>query len=476
MRMHIASIAGLSLPPFVALLLTVAFVSFLFRRDIRERPNVTGALWLPFIWIVLIGSRSPTQWLHAVELAKLGSAEEGNPIDALTYLALIIAGLWVLNQRQASLREFVRNNGWIVVFLLYCAIAILWSDYPSVAFKRWIKVIGHPVMALILFTEPDFDEAVARLIKRAAYVMVPFSILFLKYYPQIGRIASEWGAMQNTGVALTKNCLGSDCMIFGLFFLWHLLRTWHSPRDIMRRNELCLIFLFSVLLAYLTWKAHSATAFLSLLLGAALMLVLGQQWVNKRLVGTYVVAAVLGVVIADAAFGILDFIVSLTGHESTLIGRRELWGSLLALHTNPIIGVGFESFWLGEWVSKLEAVRHFVPNEAHNGYLEIYLNLGLIGLFFLVALLFATFLKVRAELLGNPMWGRLRFGFLIATIFSNWTEAKFHGLSVVWFAFYIIAIDYPRLESESIEEPCEAADPDEEFELAYTSDRMPNQA
>jgi exopolysaccharide production protein ExoQ len=470
MQIQIASIPGLSLPPFAGLVLTIAFVAFLFRRDLREKPNVTGALWLPFIWMAFIGSRSPTQWLSILGLAKLGSADEGNPIDALIYFGLIVAGLLVLNKREASLREFVHNNAWIVAFLLYCSLAILWSDYPFIAFKRWIKIIGHPVMALILFTEPDFDEAVARLIKRTAYVLVPFSILLIKYYPHIGRGYTEWGADMNKGVALHKNSLGSDCMIFGLFFLWQFLRTWRMPRDILRRNELRLILLFGVMIGWLMWKAHSATSLVAMLLGATLMLLVGQHWVNKRLIGTYVISGIITLVVADLTLGIFDRIVDLTGHGATLIGRTQLWGELLALRTNPIFGVGFESFWLGPWVESLQEGRSWVPNEAHNGYLETYLNLGMIGLCLLLALFIATFRKVRAELLSNLLWGRLRFGFLVAVIFANWTEAKFRGLSVVWFAFYIIAMDYPRLVSESAHENDETSDLDTELEFTYVSD------
>src|SRR5215475_7290284 len=160
------------MPPALALLLTVAFVFYLFRRDLRQRPNVTGALWLPFVWMVLIGTRSPTQWLQALHFPiSIGTADEGNPLDALIYFTLIVAGLWVLNQRQIDFGEVIRNNAWLILFLVYCFIAIFWSDFLLSAFKRWIKVLGHPVMVLVLFTEPDFYEAVARLIKRTAYVI-----------------------------------------------------------------------------------------------------------------------------------------------------------------------------------------------------------------------------------------------------------------------------------------------------------------
>src|SRR6266404_5699661 len=161
------------LPPIVASFLTIAFIVFLFRRDIRAKPNVSGALWLPLVWVLLMGSRSLVQWLYILHVPiPLGSPEEGNPIDALVYFALIFAGLCVLNKRQVQLSEVIRNNGWLMAFLVYCFVAILWSEFPFVAFKRWIKVLGHPIMVLILFTEPNSDEALARLMKRSAYILL----------------------------------------------------------------------------------------------------------------------------------------------------------------------------------------------------------------------------------------------------------------------------------------------------------------
>ena len=194
-------------PPPIALICTICFVIYLFRRDLRERPNITGALWLLVIWIVLMGSRSVAQWLYILHFPiALGSPEEGNPLDALVYATLIGAGLYVLNKRQVSLSEVIHNNPWMVAFLLYCFIAIVWSDFPFIAFKRWIKVLGLPIMALVLLTEPDPDEALVRLMKRSAYVLVTFSILAIKYYPDIGRRFDEWtGLPVNCGIAQTKN-------------------------------------------------------------------------------------------------------------------------------------------------------------------------------------------------------------------------------------------------------------------------------
>jgi exopolysaccharide production protein ExoQ len=462
------------MPPPVAALLTLAFIVFLFRREVREKPNITGALWLPVIWMVLLGSRSVVQWLNLLGFP-IGarSMEEGNPLDALVYVTLIGSGIYVLNKRAVSLSEVIRNNGWLMAFVLYCFIAVFWSDFPFIAFKRWIKILGHPVMALIVFTEPDPAEALKRLIKRSAYVLIPVSILFIKYYPAWGRNFDEWtGLATNTGINNTKNGMGCVCMILGFFFFWQLLQAWRSPRSVARRNELLLIGAFLLMISYLFQKLHTATAFLSLLIGIVIMVVVGMRFVNKRLIGTYVIFGVFLLVVGELAFGLIGHLVGLTQHEATLAGRAELWRELLAMQTNPLFGIGFESFWMGNRLETLWEGRWWRPTEAHNGYLETYLNLGLVGLFLLAGVIIATFRKIRLQLLTNLEWGRVCLGFLAAVILYNWTEATFKGLSVLWFAFYIIALDYPKLESESIAQASEANDPGEEMELAYSEQRI----
>src|SRR5215467_13681869 len=109
---------GFHLPSTVALALTIAFIIFLFRRDIRERPDVTGAVWIPLLWFVIIGSRSPTQWLALGGYMQGHSVEEGNPLDAFVYSTLIAAGTYVLIKRRVQLSEVIRNNQWLTIFFI----------------------------------------------------------------------------------------------------------------------------------------------------------------------------------------------------------------------------------------------------------------------------------------------------------------------------------------------------------------------
>src|SRR5438874_8227178 len=410
-KLHIASLFGVQLSSSLALFLTLALIAWLFRRDIREKPDISSALWLPVLWLILACSRSVSAWLNIFGLPVSGgvSVEEGSPLDASVYFAMIIVGFCVLAKRQVRLSEVISNNGWLIVFLLYCFISIIWSDFPFVAFKLWLKILGHPIMALIVLTEPDPKEALIRLMKRCTYIVIPVSILFIKYYPELGRSFDEWtGDPMNNGIATDKNMLGADCLILGYFFFWHLLQIWKTDRYIWRRNELRLTVGLLVGICCLLSVAHSATSLISLVVGSLVVVFIGISSINKNFIGTYMLLALVLLIVAELAFGISGHLSQNLGRTSTLSGRTILWTHLLQLHTNPILGTGFDSFWLGGRLKQLEGIFFFIPNEAHNGYLETYLNLGLIGVFLVIGLFVATFWKMRPELFRSFEWGRYR--------------------------------------------------------------------
>jgi exopolysaccharide production protein ExoQ len=460
------------MPPPVATVLTLGFVIFLFRRDIRQKPDVSSALWLPLIWLVIGCSRALSQWLNIFGLPVSGavSVEDGSPLDAWFFFCLIAAGSCVLVKRQVRLSEVIQNNGWLIAFLLYCFISIAWSDFPFVAFKRWIKILGHPIMVLIILTEPNPDEAVKTLLKRCAYVVVPVSILFIKYYPQLGRGFDEWGTATSTGITTNKNALGADCLILGYFFFWYLVQTWQTVRNTWRRNELRLIVGFLIGIWWLFSKAHSATSLTSLLAGVLVVVFIGIRSINKNFIGRYLLTALVLLVVAELAFGISGRYSEALGRGSGLSGRTLLWTHLLEMQTSPILGTGFESFWLGNRPNQLEGIFFYIPNEAHNGYLETYLTLGLIGLLLLIGLFIATFWKIRLELFRNFEWARFRLGFFCAIIIYNWTEAAFKTVSAIWFIFYIIAMDYPRSHLASAQSSVGLGGSEEALEFAYAEE------
>lgn len=432
------------MPPSLAALLTILFILFLFFLDSRNQREVNGALWLPVLWMAITGSRFISQWIN---LGKgLSAADEGSLVDVIYFLTLILAGMFVLARRRVVISEILRNNRWLTAFFIYCFISIAWSDFPFIAFKRYIKVLGHPIMALIIITDPDPVKALRTVMKRCAYLMMPMSVLFIKYYPQYGRGFDWWtGQAYNNGIMITKNELGSACMLFGLFFFWQLLTT----RRIRDRGERIKEFLLSVgflyIIGWLLYMSQSATSFAVFVIGAVTISLISFG-VVKRFLGTYMILAILIAVAAESSFGVYAKVVELLGRDPTLTDRTKVWADCIALVKNPILGAGFESFWLGTRRDILWEKWWWRPNQAHNGYIETYLSLGFIGVFLLIGLIVSTFRKISKQILINLDFACFRLGLLFAIVFFNYTEATFKGVALVWTFFHIIAIDYPRQE------------------------------
>jgi exopolysaccharide production protein ExoQ len=442
--------------PAIASILCWSFIILMMIRDVRKTPGVSHALWVPVIWIAICCSRPVEQWLYGGgwENMTAGGIEAGSPLDRNVNTALMLLAGFVLFRRGDRVGEIVRRNRWFLGYFIFCFVTILWSDFPLVAFKRWTRMVGDLMMILVIMTEADPSMALSSVFKRSAYLLLPTSILLIKYYPHLGRSFSAFtGEGQQTGVTINKNTLGAVCMVMGLFFVYHFLKVHKFARTKQRRQELAVTIFILWMIAWLMWQANSATSLAGLVLGVSIILLLGLRAVNKRFLGAYVLTGIVVFSIAAMVFDANSAVIGALGRDSTLTGRTELWGEVLEMVSNPLFGTGFESFWLGERLEKLWALHWWQPTQAHNGYLEIYINLGIAGLFMLAGIIFTTYRKGRHDLFDDPERGRMRLGVLAAIVVYNWTEAAFRFSHPVFLAFTMISIDPPKLAKKTKEEP-----------------------
>src|SRR5207245_5984594 len=111
--------------------------------------------------------------------------------------------------------------------------------YPSIALKRWIRFLGDFMMVLIVLTDSERSPAVKRLLARVGFVLVPLSILLIKYYPLMSRYYSlREGKMFVSGVAEDKNMLGLTCLAFGFGAWWRVLGIWSEKKGRDRSGRL----------------------------------------------------------------------------------------------------------------------------------------------------------------------------------------------------------------------------------------------
>jgi O-antigen ligase len=441
------------MPAPLALALTLLLIGYLLRRDSREEPRVSRAVWIPIIWLMINGSRQVSQWFGSDLTPAARRLEEGSPIDQAVYGTLIVAGVCVLASRRVQVGEIVRKNLWIILFLLYEGLSVLWSDLPFITLKRWGKALGDPVMVIVLWSDPFPVRAITAAIKRCAYVMIPLSILFCKYYENLGRTFDPWGNFGYTGVTMDKNMLVYLLFAFGLFFVAAFMSRRDPHRDESNhvRSDQVINILFLAMIGWLLAIANSKTATLALTAGIAVIAASRLATVRRHF-WYYALAAKLLVTVSDELLSVKSAVLEASGRDATLTGRTGLWETLLQEPINPLIVVGYASFWLGERLTRFWAMYPHSPViEAHNGYLEVYLNLGLIGVCLIAGVLWRGLRMMQSrvavslsmsETHNDRIFGTFGMAYGAAYLFYNVTEATFQGLNPLFVIFLVLAFNY----------------------------------
>ena len=159
-------------------------------------------------------------------------------------------------------------------------------------------------------------------------------------------------------------------------------------------------------------------------------------------------ALCLGIILAGGTillFGGESVATGALGRQSNFSGRTEIWAAVIPAAPNRIVGAGFESFWISPCVQKVWSglVGWWHPedglNEAHNGYIEVYLNLGWIGVCLVSLILIGGYRRAIEAYRVNPSVGGLMLAYIVAAAVYSITEAGFRMLDPIWI-FLLLAV------------------------------------
>jgi hypothetical protein len=422
----------------MALALTGLFAVWLVHTDRKERATVSGASWIVVAWAFILASRPVTSWFTGdVAFQDAATRDEGNPAEALFYVALEVAGLIVLFRRRLRLPLVVKENKCLFAFYLFWIASITWSDYPVITIKRLVKDLGNVIMILLLLTEASPVQALRAAFTRCAYIGIPLSVVLVKYYPDLGRVYAGYNQsdLMHVGVALHKNTLGSLAMVSALFLLWDLFDSRPHARTLAQRAALLSRGLVLAMCWYLLRVANSATSLLCAVL-ASLLLVAFRIPVLKRLtprLEPYGLATMLVLFFLDSLLNLKELVVLGLGRDMTFTTRTDIWPIVTRFAENPLVGAGFNTFWAG---SRLVELHRFDMIggiiQAHNGYLETYLNGGWVAIGLLALLFFVAHRRIQHELALDTPESLVRLIALLVALLYNFSEASFNKVSLVW--------------------------------------------
>lgn len=409
----------------LALVICTIVVLFLLRLDHKQYPSASLSLWIPTIWFLIITSKPLGIWFGIVG----ENVEDGSVVDRVVLIVLLCFAFIIVKKRNVKIISSLQHNPSIILLMGFMLISIFWSDIPFVSFKRWVRNIIPILMALIIASENDPSQSLQCLFRRMIYIHIPYSYMVIHFYSDLGRQYGRFeGELMWIGVSTQKNGLAFICMFALFYFAWTFIRrrqgrdspvVWYQPYI-----EMFIVFLtFYLFMGPNRTLNYSATALALLIIGV--ISVVGLLWLKKN--NIFLSANILSILITSVIiYGtVTPFIGGLVlfdpsavlGRDESLTGRSNIWANLVPYAIQkPILGYGYGGFWTNLMIEKY-------VGPAHNGYLQVILDTGLVGLLILSIFLISNCRKAR-ELMGRDLdMGIFWFCIIFIAVIRNISES-----------------------------------------------------
>ncbi|ACT48694.1 O-antigen polymerase [Methylotenera mobilis JLW8] len=373
---------------------------------------------------------------------------DGTFSNKLFWISVFIYALYLWQMRKTYK---LYNLSWhIYLLIIYMVLAVLsafWSDVPLISLRRSLQQV---MMIFCLLT--PFLHGVNRtlILDKVCQVLAIFILINVALIPVFG--IADFGYR---GICPQKNILGQISTVAFFFCSYAAI----AKVGVLRKGYVAI----SIMAVGLCLISNSKTSLALLVSVPVLSFVLIQfatiednlkriAWLFFIIITTYLIYAASILI----PFDIYD-ISSLMYHDRTFTGRTAIWDfSGYYINQSPVVGFGYGSFW-GVGSSSKAIGQGFIDGllQAHNGYVDIVLELGYLGL--AVATLFILVLvnNIFKTSKKHKMLGMLLFSSLLFVLLNNTMESSlFRGYAPLWIVVLLCvglaSPEYEKIDQERL--------------------------
>ena len=357
---------------------------------------------------------APNQALEATNAAATGLTFYGG----IASQALVDGGIAFLLLRDARrVFRWLSAMQWAAGLALLVIASTVWSQFPLFTIRRSLPFALAGLFGLYLAVRFPVRRQLS-ILWMAMVALAVGTVVLAICFPAIGLDASAGHHRDWQGVFTQKNACGRMMVLATAGVL-------AEGRISLVKFTSLLLFLFVLIMS----RSRGAWVIEALLLGIYLLLATAKRLDSQ---GRVVLAAAMACLIAVTAWAVLHYlplIAPLLGRNASLSGRTGIWTQVwLFIRQRPLLGWGYSAFWRGTQGQSFKVVMalRFVVFHAHNGFLEIWLELGFVGL----AIFVLSYLSAWAKL-----WPALRAG--------NMNRA-------VWMVFVLILIALYNVDENTL--------------------------
>jgi exopolysaccharide production protein ExoQ len=390
--------------------------------------------WILLIPLLFFATKGG--FLHPNDPAHMGEYTTSVTSETATLDRVEQIGIWVLClvMMIPKVREVLAD---LINFKIIAAIPLLaiasaaWAPDPFESFRRGIYLFLTVVFGMYL-AERYLPEQQMRLVFFVGYAAAILSVITVFLAPRYGLgFAGEW-----KGIFGHKNDLGVF-MIFLLTPAFHL-----RPTTLPMQLGRVIYILLGLLLIF---ESQSKTAWVICLVYMAYVFAARHLGRFKRIDQVFLVllAASAVLFVSFVVYQNVDLFTGVLGKDATFSGRTRIWSAVLtSISKRPLLGYGYGGFWRGlsgESGNVISSVGFGVPH-AHSGYLNIWLQIGAIGLgMFLASLFIALRNAFKCFKPDRPIWVDWYAGLLLLVVLANLDESYILNINEMTTILFVMA-------------------------------------
>jgi exopolysaccharide production protein ExoQ len=368
---------------------------------------------------------------------------QGGAITLLRYFVWGIASILLCFRWKNSIKTAL-NDKYLLVLTIMILVSFAWSDVSILTFKDSREIMQMTSFGLYFASQFSIKKQV-KLIALAFFIGSVMSLIVVFAVPTIGlHFIDHPGAWK--GVYGYKNILGS-MMIISAFSFCFLPKNSHNYNVLNNFIYQIYKWLGLSLSIFLMLCSTSKTSLVvSIVLSLMLFLYSKYRWQGKTTVVFLDIAILIIGGLATVLIGSWSEILIAIGRDPTLTGRTPMWGVALSrLMERPLLGFGRSAFWApGSKYAKeagLALADGFIPPHGHNGFIDMALDVGLIGLTLFAITFFITYFRaLKLAYAAKEPENLWYLAFLIFLVMNNLTESfLLYKTNIFWTLYLTVA-------------------------------------
>lgn len=383
---------------------------------------------LTILTLFVLQHSTPNTWFLSPDD---GTVNNSNSLYVVVIGLLILTGLSRVMGYFNQIINTINLDVAIFGFVGLCVISTLWSAEPAETLTSALLFAAITSYAFYMVIRYSLEEILV-LLSCVFLVSGIFNLIFIQIVPQYGIAdGGEW-----SGVFSTKNQLG-------------YLTTMGIPTLLitaMIRRRWRLIYLGgAAMLAFLLVMSQSTTALIATILLTASLPLFQSFRASSTLRGAALLAIFgNGLVITAVATNQIEVISGWAGKDPSLTGRTAVWEATLdIILERPLVGYGYQAAFGGYFSPTHEVwiLNPWEPSDSHNALLQIWIEVGLIGVVLFLAVLaraFSNGIRLTAIVPGPVgIWPITVFSLAIVTGIS---ESGIQSEELGWVMFVVAAL------------------------------------